>query len=125
VHHFLEEFSKKRGDKLEASPEAMRCLIAYDYPGNVRELKNIIERISVLAPEQVIKPDDLPSDLTGGNGYDNEEDTFSLSQTIAKTEKQLILKALAQTKGKKGEAAELLGISRKNLWEKIKLYQIT
>jgi two-component system response regulator AtoC len=125
VNHFLDEFSLKRGFSLEVSPEAMRCLIAYDYPGNVRELKNIIERVSVLATEQVIKRDDLPSDLTDGNGFDSENDTFSLSQAMAKTEKQMILKVLAQTKGKKGEAADLLGISRKNLWEKLKHHKLS
>ena len=65
------------------------------------------------------------ADIAAGNIYDDREDSFSLSNAMAKTEKQLILKALAHTEGKKGEAAELLGISRKNLWEKIKLYQIT
>ena len=125
VNHFLDEFSLKRGFSLEVSPEAMRYLIAYDYPGNVRELKNIIERVSVLATEQVIKRNDLPSDLTDGNGFDSENDTFSLSQAMAKTEKQMILKVLAQTKGKKGEAADLLGISRKNLWEKLKHHKLS
>lgn len=125
TNHFLHEFSINRGIAMEVSPEAMQCLIGYDYPGNVRELKNIIERASVLAPEQVIKPDDLPSDLLGLNGYDDTGDTLSLSHAMAKTEKQLILKALAKTDGKKGEAAELLGISRKNLWEKMKLYEIS
>ncbi|MBW2466119.1 MAG: sigma-54-dependent Fis family transcriptional regulator [Deltaproteobacteria bacterium] len=125
TEHFLHEFSINRGMKMEISPEAMQCLIDYNYPGNVRELKNIIERASVLAPEQVIKPHDLPADLSVAKEHAGEGDTFSLSQTMAKTEKQLILKVLAQTNGKKGEAADLLGISRKNLWEKMKLYNIS
>lgn len=122
---FLHEFSIKRGVAMEISPEAMQCLIDYSYPGNVRELKNIIERASVLAPDQVIKVDDLPADLLESNGFKEAGESFLISDAVAKTEKQLLLKALAHTKGKKGEAADLLGISRKNLWEKLKLYEIS
>jgi len=125
THHFLHEFSIRRGVAMEISPEAMQCLIDYNYPGNVRELKNIIERASVLAPEPVIRPDDLPADLLEANGYDHTGDSFSLSEAVAKTEKQLLVKALARTDGKRAEAAELLGISRKNLWEKMKQYEIS
>jgi two-component system response regulator AtoC len=125
TEHFLHEFSIKRGLSMEISPEAMQCLIDYDYPGNVRELKNIIERASVLAPESVIKPDDLPADLLEINGYKDAAESFSISDAVAKTEQQLLVKALARTNGKKGEAAELLGISRKNMWEKMKLYGIS
>ena len=125
TNHFLHEFSIKRGVSMEISPEAMQCLIEYDYPGNVRELKNIIERASVLAPEQIIKLDDLPADLLEANGNEDVKNSFSLSDAVAKTEKHLVVKTLARTKGKKAEAAELLGISRKNLWEKMKLYGIT
>jgi two-component system response regulator AtoC len=103
----------------------MQCLIDYDYPGNVRELKNIIERASVLAPAPIIKPEDLPSDLLELNAYKDRSESFLLSAAVAKTEKQLLVKVLARTQGKKGEAAELLGISRKNLWEKMKLYGVT
>ncbi|MGB6289198.1 MAG: sigma-54 dependent transcriptional regulator [Desulfobulbales bacterium] len=125
TNNFLHEFSIKRGVAMEISPEAMQCLIDYSYPGNVRELKNIIERASVLAPDQEIKVDDLPADLLEANGYKEAGESFLISDAVAKTEKQMLLKALAHTKGKKGEAAELLGISRKNLWEKLKLYEIS
>ncbi len=125
TNHFLHEFSIKRGLTLEISSSAMQSLIDYDYPGNVRELKNIIERASVLAPEKVIKPDDLPADLLEVNGCKDGGESFLICDAVAKTEKQVLLKALTRTKGKKGEAAELLGISRKNLWEKMKLYDIS
>ncbi|MBW2484168.1 MAG: sigma-54-dependent Fis family transcriptional regulator [Deltaproteobacteria bacterium] len=125
TRHFLHEFSVKRGIAMEISQEAMQCLIDYSYPGNVRELKNIIERASVLAPEPVIKPTDLPADLLEANGRKVTEDSFSLSDAVAKAEKQLLVKALSHTNGKRAEAAELLGISRKNLWEKMKQYEIS
>ena len=125
TNHFLHEFSIKRGMAMEISPEAMQCLIDYSYPGNIRELKNIIERASVLAPGHIIKPADLPADLLESNGLDANKESFSLSDAVAKTEKNLVLKALTQTHGKRAEAAELLGISRKNLWEKMKQYDIS
>jgi two-component system response regulator AtoC len=110
---------------MEVSPEAMQCLIEYSYPGNIRELRNILERASVLAPDQVITPEDLPADLLEENGYRMADESFIMSEAVAKTEKHVLLKALAHTMGKKGEAAELLGISRKNLWEKMRHYGIS
>jgi len=125
VNFFLREFSAKRGEHLSLSAEAMQALLDYDFPGNVRELKNIIERASVLAPNPIISRQDLPSDLNpyiaAGHG---KEEAVNLSNALAKTEKKCVLAALAMTKGNRTKAAALLGISRKNLWEKMKLHHI-
>lgn len=125
TNHFLHEFSVKRGMAMEISSDAMQQLIAYDFPGNIRELKNIIERASVLAPEGIINSTDLPSDLSVTASHQDFPDTYILAEAVAQTEKQLVLKALTHTCGKRAEAAVLLGISRKNLWEKMKQYEIT
>lgn len=125
TNHFLHEFSVKRGVAMEISSEAMQCLVNYDFPGNIRELKNIIERASVLAPEAVIQISDLPSDMSQSTTIHNSPSSYILSDAVAQTEKQLVLKALTQTGGKRTEAAELLGISRKNLWEKMKQHNIS
>lgn len=125
TNHFLHEFSVQRGIAMEIAPEAMQCLVGYDFPGNVRELQNIIERASVLAPEGVIQPSDLPSDMSGRLSYDPDPDTYILAEAVARTEKQCVLKALTHTQGKRAEAADLLGISRKNLWEKMKQHNIS
>lgn len=124
VNHFLKEFSTKRGVLLTLSPEAMQALLDYNFPGNVRELKNIIERASVLAPEPTITLDDLPADMGQRVAENTAEQPVQLSSALAKTEKQCVLNALAQTKGNRTRAADLLGISRKNLWEKMKLHHI-
>jgi two-component system, NtrC family, response regulator AtoC len=123
--HFLHKFSVKRGIAMEISPEAMQYLIDYSYPGNVRELKNIIERVSVLARDQVITPADLPADFVDSGLKDTESSALNLSAAMALAEKDCILRALRQTQGKRAKAAELLGISRKNLWEKLKQHQFT
>ena len=125
TNHFLHEFSVKRGLAMEISSEAMQCLIEYDFPGNVRELKNIIERASVLAPEGVLQPSDLPLDMSGTLKSDCMPDSYVLADGVAKAEKQLVLNALTHTGGKRAEAADLLGISRKNLWEKMKQHSIS
>ena len=123
IKHFLHEYSLKRGIPMSISKEAMDCLLEYNFPGNVRELKNIIERASILAPEPQVQLADLPSDLSS-QVEDGGESSLNLSKVVAKTEKETILKALARAANSRTKAADLLGISRKNLWEKMKAYSI-
>jgi len=123
--YFLDEFSRERSKPLQITEQAIHALMDYSYPGNVRELKNIIERISVLATEPVIEPWHLPADIAGSNGEESEPPSLNLSAALAVTEKACILAALRTTDGKRAKAAELLGISRKNLWEKLKQHELS
>lgn len=127
VNHFLHEFSVNRGVAIEVSSDAMQRLVEYNYPGNVRELKNILERASVLVRGNMITEGDLPSDLTTTilERQQESNESLLLSDAVARTEKELVLKALSRTTGKRAEAADLLGISRKNLWEKMKQHNIS
>ncbi len=117
--HFLNEFKTMRRSPLTISPEAMAALMRYPYPGNVRELRNILERISVLAKGERAEVKDLPRDILeqGGGG---DEGSYNLALATARAEQECISRALQQSGGNKTEAARLLGISRKNLWEKLK-----
>ncbi|WP_136808658.1 sigma-54-dependent transcriptional regulator [Desulfosediminicola flagellatus] len=124
TQHFLHSFSLKRGVAMNLTADAMERLLDYDFPGNVRELKNILERASVLAPEPSICPSDLPSDLNSSPIKVDEPYTLVLAEALARTEKAVILKALNKAGGVKQAAADLLGISRKNLWEKMKSHAI-
>lgn len=124
VHHFLHQFSLERVLALQIQPEAMQILIEYDYPGNIREMKNIIERATVLARQGEITPADLPADLVPGAKKVSGIELSDLSSAVARTEKELIVKTLSHCGGKRTNAAELLGISRKNLWEKMKQYAV-
>ena len=120
---FLGHFGRHRGVSFKMSDDALTALKSYDFPGNVRELKNILERVSVLATSSVIEPWNLPLDICGER-VDDSDENLKLATAVAKAEKTCILRALRQTNGNKTEASSLLGISRKNLWEKMKLYQL-
>lgn len=122
--HFLKEFSQRRGMQLSLSAGAMHCLSNYNFPGNIRELRNIIERASVLTQSPLIDILELPCDLTGTGPEMADSSSCNLAESVAVAEKNCILKALSKSGGNKTEAADLLGISRKNLWEKMKLHQL-
>ncbi|MDA3970137.1 MAG: sigma-54 dependent transcriptional regulator [Desulfobulbaceae bacterium] len=117
---FLQGFSLERGLTFRLSQEAQDTLAGYRYPGNVRELRNILERVSVLAPAPTIQVWDLPSEIQGTDSL--QDVNYTLANAVAHAEKKCILQALRKTTNNKTQAAVLLGISRKNLWEKMKGY---
>ncbi|MCF8056111.1 MAG: sigma-54 dependent transcriptional regulator [Desulfocapsa sp.] len=118
--HFLKEFPSPHGRPFSLSPEALACLKSYDFPGNARELHNLMERASVLSKGPVICPEDLPTDLC--TIASRPDVGFSLAENMAVAEKSCLQKALYHCQGNRTQSAELLGISRKNLWEKLKSY---
>jgi two-component system response regulator AtoC len=121
--HFLRLFSRRRGCSQSLANETLACLQRYDFPGNVRELKNIIEQVSVLAAGPVIGPADLPVEVQPCLDAD-EEAVRPLGEAVAGAERQCILRGLARCGGNRSQTAALLGISRKNLWEKMRRHGI-
>ncbi len=122
--YFLDEFSGDLKRTLKITANTLRILMAYDYPGNIRELRNILERVSVLASGPVIEPWDLPADLVGQGNRQRVFPGGRLAEVLAHAEKECLMQALAASGGNRTEAAKNLGISRKNLWEKLKLHNI-
>lgn len=120
--YFLGQFGRERGLTFTLSAEAAEALNAYPFPGNVRELKNILERLTVLAPAPKIQLWDLPIEIRGIKGDVAETGEVNLAAAVAVAEKKCIRNALKKTNSNRTEAAEILGISRKNLWEKMKQY---
>ncbi len=121
-HVFLKEFNTAHVRNVTITDEAIRCLQNYDFPGNVRELRNLMERASVLCQGPTITPEDLPKEINQREF--SETIGFNLADNIAVTERSCLKRALRESGGNKTEAAKLLGISRKNLWEKLKGHNI-
>jgi DNA-binding NtrC family response regulator len=121
VDHFLKLHSQKRnGRQRSVSKRALEMLSAYSWPGNVRELEHTIERILILEDCEVIEPEHLPAFISQRQGEFQvfSEESFSLEEL----EKRYIQFILRRTKGKRQEAARILGINRKTLTSKIKKY---
>jgi len=111
----LQYFALKHGiGHGEITPSAFRLLQNYDFPGNIRELSNIIERALILSADGHVGPDDFPAALQNA-----VVPTGKKWHSLADVEERHIRETLKFTKGNKSKAAELLGISRKNLYEKL------
>jgi DNA-binding NtrC family response regulator len=117
------DLTSPNGDslRLRLAPAAERALLDYSWPGNVRELKHLIERARVLATEQLLTPELLFGETTPGTP---SRPLDTLGDYLAGHEREYILRALQAQKWQIQETANLLGISRKNLWEKMKRLEI-
>jgi DNA-binding NtrC family response regulator len=122
INHFLNKFNSRNKKKVVGlSSEAMDILLNYHWPGNVRQLVNVIERAFALGVNEIIQVTDLPSEIK--KFEDNSKITGTV-YTLQENEVILIKKALFKTGGKKAEAAALLGINITTLYRKIKRYGI-
>ena len=127
IENFIAKYSKENNkEKLEVSKEAVDVLMKYNYPGNVRELENIIERAVVLTRGKVITLNDLPMNI---KGFKEEKtlgslDEGTLTDQVEALEKQLIFDALQQSEGNQTKAGKLLGLTERNLRYKLKKYNI-
>ncbi|MBP1920659.1 sigma-54 interaction domain-containing protein [Youngiibacter multivorans] len=129
ANHFADYFCEKYSKKLSISDEAYRALARYSWPGNVRELQNSIEHAVILCSGPIIMREHLPGRIMEG---EISEPDVSLSapitqcedvdyaRSIAKAEKQLMLEALKRSSGSRTKAMELLGLSRRTFYRKLK-----
>jgi DNA-binding NtrC family response regulator len=130
AEHFLRHYSQKNG--LEAvgfSDEAILMLQNYFFPGNVRELENMVERAVLMARGRVVMPEHFPAKASthrNGDLRQLEVDLLALPfhKSIAELEKRLIIKALEESAGNKSEAASRLQINRRLLYNKMAEYKI-
>ncbi|MBY0504998.1 MAG: sigma-54 dependent transcriptional regulator [Bryobacteraceae bacterium] len=125
---------------VELAESAMRALSAYAWPGNLRELRNVVTRAAILAPGDTIRGEDLdlpratilemPAPRTGAFSFSRpepvvEDDAPEPGSALDEMEKRMIMDALRKTGGHHQKAAEMLGISRRTLSRKLKLYEAT
>jgi len=128
----------KHFSKKSIAPEVMELLIKYPWPGNVRELKNVVERAALIGRGEMIEPSDLPAEMmrhdmglvgvteSGGAAHGNAAIPITARTTarLDDVEKHQILAILEQVRWHRGRAAELLGISPKTLYRKLRSYGI-
>lgn len=128
LHHFMESFNEGKAKKIVGfSSESLDILNNYEWPGNVRELENLLERLSILKGEGVIQPADLPPKYQNKRAVISQvEDVFANEESIDfntlvdNYENSLIVQALQKTGWNRNQAAQLLGLNRTTLVEKIK-----
>jgi len=125
VDYFLQGAAKK----VDISSVALQMLVAFTWPGNIRELKNTIESAALIAENDYIEPAQLPAKITAV--FDNAGQTglklpvnYPLDERLKEIEKSMIIEALRKTGGIQVRATELLGISQRSLWHRIKKLNI-
>ncbi len=127
ISHILKRLCATRDTKVEKfSNDAMEVLLNYDYPGNVRELENIIEHALIVCQDKIIERNHLPLSLQDGISSPlPEEEKRPFDREIEFSEKTLILDTLRKYNWNKGKTASALEINRTTLWRKMKKYNIS
>ena len=120
VDHFLGVYCRKNGrERLSVAPEAMTKLMDYAFPGNVRELENLVERSAVLCRGDTLELSDLPEAVAQAEQHAPEDLTIAIGTPLEEVERRLIRSTLRHTNGDKTLAAQLLGISARTIYRKI------
>lgn len=120
VYQFAQEYSQLYGKHISRlEPGVMAVLLAYPWPGNVREMKNVIERMVILAEGDTITEDNIPKSLTKAQGKNQLPYQTGLVSVTEQTERELIQSTLEQAKGNRSQAARMLGIPRSTLYYKM------
>ena len=122
VQHFIDKFSREGAKKLQGvSPQAMKLLCDYAWPGNIRELRNTLERAVILCGQGLIEPEHLPSELASGGG-ESAYLKLPYGLPLREIEKEYILATLSRLQNNKARTAQALGISEKTLYNKLYRY---
>jgi transcriptional regulator with PAS, ATPase and Fis domain len=127
INAFIQKFNARMGKHvMGVSNQALKFLLEYDYPGNVRELENIIEHALVLCREDLIAIDCLPKEITGIQGKATESERRpGETSLLEKAEARMIENTLKSNEGNRLQTAAALGMSRVTLWRKLRKYGIT
>jgi len=123
---FLDQFAREVGHELILSPQVVRFFHAYDWPGNIRELQNILEHASIVCSSMSIEMHHLPAHIISTNDDQSgvKEKPYAVKEIVARVEKELILSALATYNNNRSNAMKALGISRRSFYDKLRRYGI-
>ena len=127
LEHVWQQKSQELGIPARLSPQALHILTQYLWPGNIRELRNLVERLLVSVRKLVVEPHDLPLYVKQGVTGTSQSDvsTFYLKTAVAEAERQALERALHHAQGNRNMAAELVGLSRASFYRKLKEYGLT
>lgn len=123
VDHFLDQYRQLSGNSVRISRPALAELMRYNFPGNIRQLKNIVDRAAILCSDGVIEPQHIDFGVEASNSVQSQVAPFS-GATLEEIEKQTISAALAKYEGNLTRAASALGITRQALYRKLEKYNI-
>jgi DNA-binding NtrC family response regulator len=124
-HHFLRKFAQAQGKAVDRiAPEVMEVLLDYEFPGNIRELENIMERAVTLCNGGAIEMRHLPLDFQQPQMFQVQRHQRREFHTLEENEREYISWVVKQVNGNKTKAAEILGIDRVSLWRKLKRYDL-
>ena len=126
LHNLLKNFSSKfNKDIVRISPQAMKILNNYNWPGNIRELENLMEYAFVMCESNTIEIEHLPEKISAEYRSEIIDEKIDSSESpFAASEKMLIMKTLKNNDGHRGKTAKILGIDTSTLWRKMKKYQL-
>ncbi len=113
AHHFLKKYNERYAQQAKLLDSGLKALLTYSWPGNVRQLQHMIERLTILAPQSRI------DDASVREAIEMTEPRETAGETLADTEAEQIRRVLAATGGNKSRAAKILGIERKTLYRKL------
>ncbi len=123
IDDFIEHFCSVHGrPKMRLSEESYQAIMRYDWPGNIRELKNLTERTVIMCQSQAITPDVLPEHIKGAAAHQNSV-TVPRGTPLREAEKMVVLQTLVSVSNNKSKAAKILGLSRKGLHNKLRSYK--
>lgn len=122
ISFFMNKYSHLKGNKCTFSQDAMNILINYSWPGNIRELENLVERVLIVSKSNTIKRDDLPREIL--NESNLERPVKRLSEAIHEFKRDLVSQTLVRTGGKKSDAAKMLGLPRSNFSRLLKSLEL-
>jgi DNA-binding NtrC family response regulator len=125
VHYFTQQAAERYGKEIEGvEPRAQQILMSYAWPGNVRQLKNVVENMAVLSSGNQLTAESLPSEIRPGEVEPAGDMNNLVGISITQAERELIRNTLKMVDGNREQAAKILGIGERTLYRKIKEYEL-
>ena len=123
--HFIQRYNQSYQKRVAGlTPESTSMLEAYPWPGNVRELRNVLQRAVLLCTGEIIRPEHLPVRLRAPGGSGASTVSFRIGVTLEEVEREMIARTLRATDNNRLRTAQILGISRRALYNKLARYAI-